>query len=236
MLFSLASFSISKMRLSIGRHKLSPKSNDFKAVTGWLRMEIATHLPTVTSAVPQSQLETATSSAVNAELAVLGYLMSSSYIKKEKKNYGFCFSISKKLQKYFWQWNFTNSRNFVSKGIICWEYNMSKCFYLRFKHWPNNRGKWPTWLPWPPWPWHWTTILFKIVMSRQFRNLAMLICVVIIHHHGSARLNALAFSLPVFQTDGGSSSIPALQKWKSMDRNKDFKLDQEEIAYYLGRF
>jgi len=34
--------------------------------------------------------------------------------------------------------------------------------------------------------------------------------------------------------DGGSNSIPALQKWKMMDRNKDFKLDHQEIAYYLG--
>merc|ERR1712018_1111325 len=35
------------------------------------------------------------------------------------------------------------------------------------------------------------------------------------------------------RADGGSNSIPALQKWKEMDRNQDFKLDQEEIAYYL---
>ena len=34
-------------------------------------MEIATRLPTVTSAVLQNQLETATSSAVNAPLAVI---------------------------------------------------------------------------------------------------------------------------------------------------------------------
>ena len=43
-------------------------------------------------------------------------------------------------------------------------------------------------------------------------------------------------SFPIFQADGGSNSIPALQKWKEMDRNQDFKLDQEEIAYYLGWF
>ena len=43
------------------------------------------------------------------------------------------------------------------------------------------------------------------------------------------------FSICVFQADAGSNIIPALQKWKMMDRNQDFKLDHQEIAYYLGK-
>merc|ERR1712215_441891 len=34
--------------------------------------------------------------------------------------------------------------------------------------------------------------------------------------------------------DGGSNEVPALQKWRSLDKNKDMKLDNEEISYYLG--
>jgi len=36
------------------------------------------------------------------------------------------------------------------------------------------------------------------------------------------------------RADGGSNTIPAIQKWKMMDKNQDFKLDKQEIAYYLG--
>ena len=42
------------------------------------------------------------------------------------------------------------------------------------------------------------------------------------------------FPIFVFQADGGSTTIPAIQKWKMMDKNQDFKLDKQEIAYYLG--
>merc|ERR1711962_596872 len=34
--------------------------------------------------------------------------------------------------------------------------------------------------------------------------------------------------------NGDSNEVPALQKWRSLDKNKDMKLDNEEIAYYLG--
>merc|ERR1712098_190451 len=34
--------------------------------------------------------------------------------------------------------------------------------------------------------------------------------------------------------DGKEIIIPALQKWKSMDRNNDLKVDLEELSFYLG--
>merc|ERR1711872_821161 len=34
--------------------------------------------------------------------------------------------------------------------------------------------------------------------------------------------------------DGKENIIPALQKWKSMDRNNDLKVDLEELSFYLG--
>merc|ERR1711970_620710 len=36
------------------------------------------------------------------------------------------------------------------------------------------------------------------------------------------------------RTDGTTNKIPALQKWKSMDRNNDLKVDLNELSLYLG--
>merc|ERR1712236_183463 len=35
------------------------------------------------------------------------------------------------------------------------------------------------------------------------------------------------------RSDGTTNSVPAIQKWNSVDKNRDLKLDEEELSLYL---